>query len=955
MAEVAITIKKGDNTQGLYKKLPDATVADGVLTFAAADGTKSELIEKFGPFRARHMKVIPGSDMTSRLNTIFAHASVSEVIIDHGDIIINGTLTIPSTKKLVFQNTGAITGTGTISGGIIEADFHANIFKGTVLVRPTKLSNREWSVKWFGATGNGTTNDQPAIQRCIEAGTASGIHNWYFPAGRYNCYKGLLFRKDNGSGDPVFLLNATIRGEGKAYAENSIINHTLIIVAADSFGIGIDRGKGVWVDGIGFDGQNNAPNSLSLKQICEDNTPGLWTTPGVRDDSWSPHAGIVIDPFTSASQAAANPTKVYPGFSAYYRDTAAGGSTDIKVTNCYGRKLVVGFCITPHPTPQNGDHIEMRDCWSEQNKVGFSLGQSQNRTISFTRIGCWGNTETVFDCRRYGDGSSGTCEVTNCNIAGGVKYLVRIPGFDQNNGFIIRDCHAELLWAIGGSFGDGADQQRAGQCKIYTSFLNLMGPSPYWAYNERGAPTIYKGNILTLNETIILCLQGPAARVFNIDAITTNLNNVVFETPMTFGTINGQNCVVNMTNVRLGYTWMNNTQHLNPPFYTSEYSDKQTAVVGSLTYTESLSTFWAERKATSLPIQRGTGLRRVQPGYLQWGVGTGTFTALDEPTQVGTLHFTSANWSAIWAGAFLYSEVYNQHGDMIWGHVATVTSVDSATGNVGVEYVSRPGTATPGVFTNFALGTPYNFYVHRLPLHYYPTIIGNVTAGSTVITNVDMNTNGYFYPSGCFVDSPYFPPWTYITGWDRATKTMYVSQGAYGTTNDLLIQDIRVKREMYYSGDPVSTSIDAMGWQEGDVVYNNGLGDANVLRWECTKSGLGGAEQASGPSTRYSTWKPVYKVEPAGGGSTKDPFTLAADGSRVVPLGSLVTRIVVKPSAAIAGFKIGITAGGEEIMSAQPLLSGQWATIPVDKYDSAAQTFYFGGITSSTDIIIYYE
>jgi hypothetical protein len=80
----------------------------------------------------------------------------------------------------------------------------------------------------------------------------------------------------------------------------------------------------------------------------------------------------------------------------------------------------------------------------------------------------------------------------------------------------------------------------------------------------------------------------------------------------------------------------------------------------------------------------------------------------------------------------------------------------------------------------------------------------------------------------------------------------------------------------------------------------------------------------------------------------------SVDGSQLIPAGTLVQAIVVKPASDLTAFKIGTTNGGEEILSAQGVSSSGWVTINVQQYFSNATSLYFGGITSLTDIFIFY-
>ncbi len=82
----------------------------------------------------------------------------------------------------------------------------------------------------------------------------------------------------------------------------------------------------------------------------------------------------------------------------------------------------------------------------------------------------------------------------------------------------------------------------------------------------------------------------------------------------------------------------------------------------------------------------------------------------------------------------------------------------------------------------------------------------------------------------------------------------------------------------------------------------------------------------------------------------------AVDVSYPLAIGDYVKRVVVTPSSNLAAFTIGTSNGGTDISEATSLLSTESMPIPIEKYLVSGQTtLYFGGITSSTTIVIYYE
>ena len=98
-----------------------AHAVDNVFYFDVDyDGTTVRVRRHFdGAYRAAWV-VNGAGDMTSRLQAVYNHADVTEVVFDQGDVTVNGTLTIPAGKKITFFGDGKIIGTGTINGGVYK-------------------------------------------------------------------------------------------------------------------------------------------------------------------------------------------------------------------------------------------------------------------------------------------------------------------------------------------------------------------------------------------------------------------------------------------------------------------------------------------------------------------------------------------------------------------------------------------------------------------------------------------------------------------------------------------------------------------------------------------------------------------------------------------------------------------------------------------------------------------
>lgn len=68
---------------------------------------------------------------------------------------------------------------------LINAAAILALVAGVVLVAPGTAAAATFNVRDYGATGNGSTNDTPAIQRAIEAAAAAGGGTVLFPSGTY--------------------------------------------------------------------------------------------------------------------------------------------------------------------------------------------------------------------------------------------------------------------------------------------------------------------------------------------------------------------------------------------------------------------------------------------------------------------------------------------------------------------------------------------------------------------------------------------------------------------------------------------------------------------------------------------------------------------------------------------------------------------------------------------------
>lgn len=178
-----------------------------------------------------------GTDMSEKINHLLSIPDVNTLVFDQPDqlILVNKTVHVPAGKVLSFKNNARLTGTGTISGGSIQADKHAWLFDKQLTVLPDDTA--QFSVKWYGAKGDGTTDDSEPIRATFEAARKKGGGNILFPAGTY-----IVSRQATRPFKiiPVYS-NTKVKGEGMyvtsvKLAPSDVFNFRRVFALGDSSG-----------------------------------------------------------------------------------------------------------------------------------------------------------------------------------------------------------------------------------------------------------------------------------------------------------------------------------------------------------------------------------------------------------------------------------------------------------------------------------------------------------------------------------------------------------------------------------------------------------------------------------------------------------------------------------------------------------------------------------------------
>ena len=173
-----------------------------VLTFLAADTFCSESIKKRSALAGANSAAGPLDVLLSQASTLPVHdansyASLAAAVTSIGpsnavfvtskQLAISSNLSIPSNIKLKFNRGGQlmIAKNAIVSiNGPVDAGLE-RIFEGKGLVKFNKTAATKVYPQWWGAKGDGSTEDTQAVQKAINTVASTGGRNVIFSKGIY--------------------------------------------------------------------------------------------------------------------------------------------------------------------------------------------------------------------------------------------------------------------------------------------------------------------------------------------------------------------------------------------------------------------------------------------------------------------------------------------------------------------------------------------------------------------------------------------------------------------------------------------------------------------------------------------------------------------------------------------------------------------------------------------------
>jgi len=377
---------------------------------------------------------------TEKIVTAQTYYSSSNDIVISKDTTINGNWDIPTNTVIRFESGGHISGTGTITGGIIAAPLTQSIFDTTISLINTTLYNNDFSVMWYGAHPKNYDNYN-YLQKSINTCIANGLVNCFIPKGFYKYSKSLkIFKlyKNNYVGVAVRLY-----GESGFWDDKTTLSYNDLT----GFALGVQVGKGVEIDHLKLIGKFLPPITSG---------PSYYNTPFASFGTNRGSYGLIID---------------------YDGTKGTSGSTGIKVHDLWVTNFEILYSVSPNGVTNNADILKFENIQCGDARIGFQSNQAQEKGNTIQGIYSWGKIHTLISIGQSGKYQAGNYTINEGNIAGKCIRLfdIREAGWFPSS---VSNLFAESIGSIGSiQCGDSKNNlpTKISSCNFQFAYVSEAG------------------------------------------------------------------------------------------------------------------------------------------------------------------------------------------------------------------------------------------------------------------------------------------------------------------------------------------------------------------------------------------------------------------------------------------------------------------------------------------------
>jgi hypothetical protein len=389
---------------------------------------------------------------------------------------------------------------------------------GALPGRWERVFSGELNARWYGAKGDGVTDDADAIQDCIDHAVNNGLGSVFIPDGVY-LVSGCLHLSKSGS-----LSSVLLRGAGPKYTESSAFCGTMIKAShSNQPCINVQGGRGTKIRDLTIKGAlYNWISSRSLgafdNTTYSDTASSDWDDPSLAstaDSRYAPYAGICIDGWAGSEPATHYPTtRMAYGIQGY--------SSDTLIENVYIIGFTAGLANQPGDSDGNGDFTVLRSVNMSQCKWGVSVGNTQSRNLSLTDCQM-GQVYKLLVNNKHGRQTGKFCSTINNLSAAQFIAVFEFNSLSIAGPIRFNSFYGEAMWRI----GDFAASSSSETGITFSSCIFSLGSQT----EARGIPTTVLGG----TPAQVSCVSFDNCSITHYPSVLGFAHDVAFDGSMVLG------------------------------------------------------------------------------------------------------------------------------------------------------------------------------------------------------------------------------------------------------------------------------------------------------------------------------------------------------------------------------------------------------------------------------------